>query len=181
MPLVPQAAQKKAELYGVKQNDNTKTFQERLMERFQPTEFVTVMNVDTEVFTWQYMPASSEEFSFTEDPMKITHRGQPELWEIQPGERETIVGANAYVMMDGLYKKMVAKKRLSESPETPGQAINFNYSDSGQQEKWIDKILIGKATPTFAPVGLPEEDLGLLDAATDAAKKLVTSAAAKKA
>lgn len=141
---------KNPQLYGVQPNDNTLTFRNRLMQRFRAQDFVTVKNVDDEPFVWQYLPEHEEDFEFTPDPMKITRRGQPELWEIEPGAIDTIVGANAYVMIEGLYKKIVAKKRTAETPDQPAHvARNFNFSDAAAQEKWIDLIFQGKAMPHF--------------------------------
>jgi hypothetical protein len=145
--------------------------QERLMKRFAPQDYVRVTNIDDEPFRWQYLPAHEEEFEYTPDPMKITRRGQPEVWEVAPGATEVIVGANAYLMIEGLYKKCIAKTVLSTAPAKEGQARNFNYADGGQQEKYINLIYGGKATPTFdAPVA--SEPKGL-EAPKDASKKSV--------
>lgn len=176
MPQVTRAKQQDTVAYGTVPNQNVMLFQERLMLLFKPHEYVTVMNVDDETFRWQYMPATSEEFEYTADPMKITRRGLPEIWEIAPGAQETIVGASAYIMIDGLYKKLTAKRKLAESPEITGQAINFSFADGGQQQKWINKIFIGKATPTFQSNN-PSKDLGL-DNATP--KQTLTSPAPAK-
>lgn len=135
--------------YGVATSDNTKTFQQRMMERFAPQDFVTVVNIDNEALVWQYLPAHAEDFEYTPDPMKITRRALPELWELAPGASEALVGANAYLMLDNLYKKVVAKKVQGDSPEVPGQARNFNYADGGQQEDFLDKAFLGKTTPQF--------------------------------
>lgn len=181
MPQIkPQAqGEQAAEPYGAAQNDNSKTFQERLLERFAPHEWVDVVNIDDETFRWQYMPDHEEEFEFTPDPMKITRRGQPEMWEIAPGQTERIVGANAYVMIDGLYKKLMAKKRIGETPnQEPTQARNFNFTDGSAQERIIDRILIGKATTPF--VTNTEKDLGLEDATLSAAKTVIAGSASKK-
>lgn len=156
MPLVQQAKEEDIAPYGVQPNDNTMTFHERLMHLFQPQEFVTVKNVDDETFIWQFMPPESENIEYTPDPMKITHRGDPEVWMIEPGQTETIVGANAYLMIEGLYKKLVAKKRFTtagiKNPEDPHQPINFSFSDGEQQDRIIRQIYKGKAQPIFAPV-----------------------------
>lgn len=144
-----QAAVTQAQPYGVAPTNNTKTLQERLMERFAAHEFVMVENIDDETLVWQYLPASSEEFEYTPDPMKITRRGQPELWSLEAGAQEALIGANAYLMIDALYKKLVAKKVLSSGPSVPGQAKNFNYADGGQQEDFISRIVKGKVQPSF--------------------------------
>jgi hypothetical protein len=144
--------------YGVAMNDNTKTFRERLMERFNASQFVRVKNIDDETFTWQYLPAENEEVSFTPDPMKITHRKPPEVWAIDAGKEDVLVGANAYLMIEGLYKKLAAKKTLATMPDEPGVARNFNFSDADAQERIINQIFQGIENPTFGtPVAAVSE------------------------
>lgn len=127
------------------------TFRERLMKRFAAHEWVRVINLDDEPFYWQYLPQHSETFEFTPDPMKITYRDDPESWMLNPGESEVIIGENAYVMIEALYKKLVAKGFLKKhginEPGKPGR--NFNWSDGNKQEELIDKIYLGKETPVF--------------------------------
>lgn len=133
--------------------NNTLTLQERMMKRFAPHQFVRVKNIDSETVVWQYLPTDKEEFEYTPDPMKITHRDRPEMWAIHPGESEVIVGANAYLMINTLYKNLVAKKVVAGSPDVPGRARNFNYADGQQMEDYLDQIFMGVETPTF---GQPE-------------------------
>lgn len=159
MPVVNTGDNKDVKVYGTQANTNQKLFQERLMERFKPHEYVKVMNVDDEPFYWQYMPAEKEEYEYTADGMhRHTRREEPEVWMLNPGESETIIGANAYVMMDALYKKLVAKKAIATVEVKPGMARSFNYSDATAQEAWIEKILLGKEVPTFTSVTESEAD-----------------------
>lgn len=126
-------------------------FRDRLMKRFAAHEWVRVINPDDERFTWQYLPSHKEEHEFTPDPMKITRRGAPEVYYLDPGDSEVLVGENAYIMIEGLYKKLVAKKKiLDEGEAKPGVARNFNWTDANLQEQWIDKIYLGKEEPTFS-------------------------------
>lgn len=139
-------------IYGEGKNLNTRlTFRERLMDRFQSHEWVRVINPDNEDYFWQYLPSHSETFNYTPDPMKETYREPVEAWVLKPGQSEVILGENAYVMIDGLYKKMVAKgylKKNGPSPkDVPGR--NFNWSDGKAQEDLIDKIYLGKENPEF--------------------------------
>ena len=124
---------------------------DKLHEMFQGTDFVRVVNVDTEEdYIWQWMPPQKEEVSFTDGtvPMKITHRGDPEIWKLGKGQSGTLVGANAYVMIDGLVKRMMAKKTIARDPNTkPGQARNFNFSDDVAQQEWINVIYLGLDNP----------------------------------
>ncbi|SRR5216117_238679 len=144
------------DVYGTQTVDTAKTFRERLMKRFAAHEWVRVINIDNEPFRWQYLPAHSEEFEFTPDPMKITRRGEVEVYLLNPGASEVILGECAYLMIENLYKKLVSKKTIQRRPDVgPGQARNFNWTDPQSQEELIDRIYLGKESPTF---GSPEKD-----------------------
>lgn len=156
-------------LYGTEKIENTVPFQERLMRLFKPQEFVTIKNIDDEPCFWQYMPIENEQVGFSEDGMqKITTREDPEMWVIQPGETEVIVGGSAYRALDVMYKAWTAKSTLRKFKD-PSQPQfnennehlpkNFNFADGGAQERFLELAYIGKATPTFggmAPVAQPE-------------------------
>lgn len=136
--------------YGTTVVNNRETFRERLMRRFAAHEYVRVINIDDEPLIWQYMPEHGEHVEFTPDPMKITYRDDPELWQLDPGQDEVLVGANAYLMIDALYKKVISKKTIARNPNLPlGQARNFNWTDGIAQEDLIDRIYLGKENPEF--------------------------------
>lgn len=136
--------------YGTSTQDNRLTFRERLMKRFAAHEWVRVINIDNEPFTWQYMPQHEERFEFTPDPMKITYRGEPELYSLSPGEDEVIIGENAFVMIEALYKKVISKRVIAKTPDMkPGQARAFNWTDGIAQDELIDRIYLGKESPRF--------------------------------
>lgn len=160
MPQIKTVDGKPIKPYGVGENSNQKLFQERLFDRFKPHEYVKVINVDDENFIWQYMPAEKEDTQFTPDGMhRHIYRNDPEVWMLAPGESETIIGANAYLMIENLYKKLMSKKVMSAPNPNPAIARKFNFGDPTQAEYWIDHILIGKEVPSFAPVNetsLPE-------------------------
>jgi len=123
---------------------------EKLRIMFEPTDFVRVINPDTEAYVWQWLPPQKEDVTFTDGtvPMKITHRGDPEIWKLDSGQSGTLVGANAYIMIDGLVKRMMAKKVVAREPNVkPGQARNFNFSDDVAQQEWIEVIYLGLDNP----------------------------------
>jgi hypothetical protein len=120
------------------------------MKRFAAHEWVRVINVDDEKFKWQYLPQHAERFEFTPDPMKEVYRDPVEAYELDPGESEVIVGENAYLMIEGLYKKLISKRVINRTPDmSPGQARNFNWTDGKAQEDLIDRIYLGKESPSF--------------------------------
>lgn len=153
---------------------------EKLSKLFGSTDFVKVINPDTEAYIWQWLPPQKEELSFDNSqstvPMRVTHRGEPEVYKLEPGQSATLVGANAYVMLDGLIKRMMAKKTISRHPNVkPGESRNFNFSDDVAQEDWIAVCYLGIDNPfesgiAQAPISVPntseidrqiDDDLGL--------------------
>lgn len=163
MPQVnPQNQQKTATL--IKEN---MPFRERLRERYQPTDFVRVINIDNEAFDWQFFPPEGEETYFTDNgAVRVTEgrqrftsdftgkiAGNEQMWTMGAGESEVLRGDNADLFIDGLYKKLVAKKRLSENPNREKtQAISFNWNDGTIAEQTIDKIFLGIEKPSFGEV-----------------------------
>lgn len=143
-----------------------KAFRERLRDRYQPSQFVRVINIDNEPFSWQYLPTEGETEEFTDNGAVrvITGRarfdskyetkipGNEQLWMINPGESEVLIGENADLMIEGLYKRLVAKKRITENPDIePTKARSFNWTDGLLQEQMIDKIFLGVERPNFEP------------------------------
>ena len=146
-------------LYGTEKIENTIPFQERLMRLFKPQEFVTIKNIDDGPIYWQYMPVDGETETMSEDGMqKQVYRTDPEMWVIQPGETEVLVGANAYRALDVMYKSYTAKSTLKKFKDPTQPQFNeknehlpknFNFADGGAQERFIELAYIGKATPNF--------------------------------
>lgn len=141
-----------------------KPFRERLRDRYAPTEYVRVINIDNEPFTWQYFPIDGEDVTFTDNGavrvvsgrQRFTSNyeqklpGKEETWMINPGESEVLLGACADLFIEGLYKRLVAKKRIHEMPNMEKtQARNFNWTDGVLQEQMIDKIFLGVERPVF--------------------------------
>lgn len=170
------------DLYGVGNVENTIPFQERLMRLFQPQEFVTIKNIDDEPVYWQYLPAHAEDKQFTPDGMQqITTRSTPEMWVINPGDTEVLVGASAYMALDVMYKNCTAKRTLKRSGVTASFdkdnshiPKNFNFADGGAQEIFIKQAYLGKATPTFGAQPTAEVD------AAEVAKRLVNTPNSKE-
>lgn len=144
--------------------DEGKAFRDRLRDRYQPTQFVRVINIDNEPFSWQYFPSTGEGEEFTDNGAvrvisgrahftsgyKEKMPGNEEIWLINPGDSEVLIGENADLMIEGLYKKLVAKKRIADKPDIePTQARSFNWNDGLLQEQMIDKIYLGVEQPNF--------------------------------
>lgn len=143
--------------YGTGNQVDTVLFREKLMKLFKPQEFVTIENITDEPCFWQYMPFDNEFEGFSEDGLqKQVTRLEPEMWVIDAHSREVIVGASAYMALDVMYKNWAAFKTLkkfrdpnSQIYDDQGKHIprNFNLSDGGAQDEFIEKAYLGKATP----------------------------------
>lgn len=120
--------------------------------RFSPDDFVRVMNIDNETFYWQALDPRDEEHHTIGNQylvMKETIRKSPKLFSLPAGATAVLEGWNAAIMIEQLYKKIVAK-RESERPLMNGQKIrNFAFSNPMRQDEYIDKIFVGKEKPTF--------------------------------
>lgn len=148
-------------LYGVDKVENTIPFQERMIRLFKAHEFVTVKNIDDEPIYWQYMPQEAEEINSTDDGLQqIVTRDAPEMWVINPGETEVLIGASAYRCLDVMYKNVTAKKTLRRFKDPNKQVYdetgqhqprNFNFADGGAQEDFLKQAYLGKAQLAFAP------------------------------
>lgn len=178
---MPKINLSEANTYGTKPNDARLMFRERLMNRFAAHDWVRVINVDDEAFTWQYLPSHAEEFEFTPDPMKITRRGDVEAYRLSPGESEVIIGENAYIMIEALYKKLIAKKVISRNPDQLATlARNFNWNDAISQEELIDRIYLGKESPTFKSAPTQRTN-NVIEQPVEFAKKPIKSHRIKRA
>lgn len=139
-------------LYGINSVENAIPFQERLMRLFAPHEWVEIKNVADEPIYWQYLPSHAEEI--THEPgtqMKTVQRGTPEMWVIEPGQTEKLVGASAYMALDVMYKNITANSVLKRAgitnsfdKENNHVPKNFNFSDGGTQETFIKQAYLGK-------------------------------------
>lgn len=156
---LPSQISETPELYGVKVATNGQMFQERLMEKFGPEQYVEIKNIDDAPLIWQYMPESSERETFDQGGnQRHIYRNQPEQRYILPGESEVIVGASAYRALDVLYKTLAAKASVREyrNPDKPTydkdgtyRQRSFNFSDTQVQDKAIDHAFLGVVAPTF--------------------------------
>ena len=151
MPRVAKDSVKPYQVYGGEDApDLSISMRERIMNRFLAHETVEVENIDDEVMGWQFLPDHAETSSLTDDGIKITYRDDPEVWSLEAGERDYMIGACAFIFIENLVKKMIIKKvGIVEHPQSGKQVKNFNFKDPIQAEQLIDRIFIGKVTPSF--------------------------------
>ena len=150
MPRISPSKVKKFDIYGNDDTDVSLSFGERIRKRFKAHENVQVQNIDDELLEWQYMPEYAEKYGLTDEGTKYVERDDPELWSLEPGETDVMIGACAYLMIEALYKKVVIKRvGIVEHPTSPKQIKNFNFKDAIRAEQLIDQIYLGKVTPSF--------------------------------
>lgn len=145
-----QAHEADSPLYGIGETDNSVKVQEHLIKMFAPHETVQVMNIDDEPIKWQYQPAYNERYGVSDDGTKDVSRGLPELWEIPAGEMDVLIGENAYLMMDTLYKRLVVKKAggTVARPQDEREIKNFSWNDPLKMQQILEKVFMGKITPS---------------------------------
>lgn len=148
-----------SETQQVIQSDNT-PFRERLFERFSAYDFVRVKNIDTEAFEWTWMPTQGEETFSDGDSRIILGRrsysadyatinpGNEQYWAIEAGKEEVLLGENALLFIEGLYKRIVAKRMIKKTPKGD-RTRNFNWGNGNMQEEIINEIFLGVETPSF--------------------------------
>lgn len=156
MPQIQRTEASKQELV----NSEQVPFKQRLMDLFRAQDYVRVKNIDNEPYQWQYMPTDAEETIVQQDATKITTGrpsfnsdytrmigGKEQFWQIAPGAEEVILGENAYVMIEGLYKRLVAKAAINKNPDA--EVRQYNWTDVTMQREIIGKIFLGVERPTF--------------------------------
>lgn len=112
--------------------DDSKSFRERLDDRFKATDFVRVINIDDEAFEWAYMPISHET-SVIAGPVRRMNREPAIRYSLQPGESKVIEGASAAIMAEGLFKKICIKNGKLRDMSNPAA-----------HNEYITKIVLGK-------------------------------------
>lgn len=169
MPQISRTETSKKELV----NTENKPLKQRLMDLFKAQDFVLVKNIDDEPFQWQYMPSDGEESWINQDNTQTTigrpsfnsdysamSGGNEQFWEVKPGETEVLLGENAYLFIEGLYKRVAAKRFEQHGKKLPeGVARSFNWADPGTQKSIINEIFQGVQTPQFG--GKANESAGI--------------------
>jgi hypothetical protein len=152
MPEEPYTGTSEGQLYGTTTDNRPKPLLEKLSDLFQPTDFVRVINIDNEDFTWQSMNPKDETYYMEPGPQKTTVRGKPRLYTIKSAQSLVLEGWNAMIMIDQLYKKVSSKAILErKKAHEDGKPTDtpLQWGDSEKQDYYIGKIFIGIETPSF--------------------------------
>lgn len=141
-------------LYGVSKPTAPVRFQEHLRTLWEPHEYVRIMNIDDETLYWQALSPQDERSDIDRGPTKITYRNAPRQYAIKPGDSMPLEGWNAYIAVEQLYKKVIAKnanikgEQQYDNNGKPKERI-INWEDSQGWAKYMPRIFLGRETPTF--------------------------------
>jgi hypothetical protein len=112
------------------------------------------MNIDSEVFYWQSLNPIDETYEIDRGPTKITYRRSPRQYSIKSGESMPLEGWNAYVAVEQLYKKVLARKMTENRGDR--KEIIFNWQDPAGWDVYLPRIFMGAETPTFEGQTTPD-------------------------
>jgi hypothetical protein len=119
-----------------------------MRELWQPHEYVRIMNIDTETFYWQSLAPQDETFEIDRGPTKVTYRRDPRQFHIDAGKSRPLEGWNAYICVENLYKKVLAKQKLAKKQ---GKfEVTFDWQDPHGWDEFLPRIFLGKENPTFS-------------------------------
>lgn len=152
-------AQTPPALYGTQKLGLPKRLGERLREMWDPHDYVRIMNIDDETFYWQSLNPTDERHEIDRGPTQITYRRSPRQYSIKPGNSMPLEGWNAYIAVEQLYKKVLARK---ENAKRGGRKeISYNWQDPAGWDVFLPRIFMGKEVPTFGgqPIAHPVADI----------------------
>lgn len=141
-------------IYGTQKAGLPKRLGERLRELWEPQDYVRIMNIDDEVFYWQVLAPQDETYDIDRGPTKVTYRRSPRQFSIKPGESIPLEGWNAYICVESLYKKILAKnsglkgQQKVDANGKPQEKV-INWEDPNGWDIYLPKIYMGKEVPTF--------------------------------
>lgn len=155
---------------------NLENIWDRMARRFKPEDFVRVMNIDDETFYWQALDPRDEHVEIEGNQFmqhKRTTREKPKMFSIPAGSTMVLEGWNASIMIEKLYKKVIAKKKIGNRPEGT-KVMNFSWQSPQVQEDYIDKIFVGVERPEFntKPTAAPKQEIKTEQSVSDLAKEL---------
>lgn len=132
--------------YGAPSDSDTKTLGERLRDFYDPEDFVTVINVDTEPIKYQFTsPTDIETFSDYPGHKDTIVRRPPQVVTLQPGETKLCPAYEADLMIENLIKQMTFKKTQDDiDAKRVVSSQTANWTDPSVQNKLIKEIFLGK-------------------------------------
>jgi hypothetical protein len=125
--------------------DSSKTLGQRLREFYDPEDFVTVQNVDTEEITYQFAnPTDIETFSDYPGHKDTIQKATPQRITLQPGETKLCPAYEADLMIENLIKQITMRSAEKEAKDENVRYKSSNWTDPTTQDRFIREIFVGK-------------------------------------
>jgi hypothetical protein len=134
------------EYYGGGDSGEEKTVQERCRDFYAVSDFVVVMNIDTESFKYQVQRPEN----FSEDQPSAAEKNiyevrHPEVITLKPGETRLCPAYESDIMIKALIDKMVYRKRGKAIADgIDPNIIKESVRDPATQTRYIKKIYQGR-------------------------------------
>lgn len=133
--------------YGAPTNAEVKPIRERLRDLYEPEDFVTVINVDTQPVKYQFAsPADLETYSDYPGHKNTIQKKVPQVVVLKPGETKLCPAYEADQMIEALIKQ-IALRRVEDkvaSGELDRQRATADWTDPYFQTSLIKQIFVGK-------------------------------------
>lgn len=134
------------EYYGAPSDSTIQTLGQRLREAYDPQDFVTVINIDTQPITYQFTaPNDIETYSDYPGHKDTIQKAPPQRITLQPGETKLCPAYEADLMIENLIKQITTKSTRTAIDE--GSAVAWqsaNWTDPNVQKRLIGEIFLGK-------------------------------------
>lgn len=98
---------------------------------FKATDFVQVMNIDSEPYSWEF--CTEETIDVAQGGLTASRSAKVEKFSLEPGQTTEMPGNIALVFIDGIVKHLIQKD---------GKAKMINVIT--EQDKWINRVFLGK-------------------------------------
>lgn len=133
--------------YGAPTNAQVKPIRERLRELYEPEDFVTVINVDTQPVKYQFAsPSDLETYSDHPGHKNTIQKRVPQVVILQPGDTKLCPAYEADQMIEATVKQ-IALRRVQDrvdSGELDKQRATADWTDPYFQTSLIGQIFVGK-------------------------------------
>lgn len=133
--------------YGAPTNAQVKPIRERLRELYEPEDFVTVINVDTQPVKYQFAsPSDLETYSDYPGHKNTIQKRVPQVVILQPGDTKLCPAYEADQMIEATIKQ-IALRRVQDrvdSGDLDKQRATADWTDPYFQTSLIGQIFVGK-------------------------------------
>ena len=138
---------KEESYYGAPSDSSVKMIRERLRELYDPEDFVTVINIDTQPVTYQFAaPQDTETFSDYPGHKNTIQKRPPQRITLQPGDTKLVPAYEADQMIEATVKQIAINRIQAkiDSGELDKRVGVADWTDPYFQNETIKNIFLGK-------------------------------------